>query len=140
MKLAEIEHRIAALEHALSNLQQCPADPCHVHYTAAEAEPKYDVTQETWMRGQCTGDTVVRKSSDGRWMTVARRPHDSQPISNRHWPQRRVLIAHAPEMYRQLDNLEQLIRYTPMTSKLMQAYTGLRQLLETIQTELKENE
>jgi hypothetical protein len=72
-------------------------------------------------------------------MQVCQAP-ESWMRGRKHWPQRRVLIAHAPEMYRQLDNLEQLIRYAPMTSKLMQAYTGLRQLLDTIQKELKENE
>jgi len=143
MKLSEIEHRILALEHALSNVQQCPADPCHVHYAAeagAEAEPKYDVTQESWRVGYVRNSGVIVNLVDPiKPLQVCQAP-ESWMRGRKHWPQRRALIAHAPEMYRQLDNLEQLIRYTPMTSKLMQAYTGLRQLLETIQTELKENE
>jgi len=145
MKLSEIEHRILALEHALSNLQQCPADPCHVHYAAAaeaeaEAEPKYDVTQENWRVGYVGDSGVLVTSVDPiKPLQVCQAP-ESWMRGRKHWPQRRALIAHAPEMYRQLDNLEQLIRYAPMTSKLMQAYTGLRQLLDTIQKELKENE
>ena len=141
MKLSEIEHRILALEHALSNLQQCPADPCHVHYAAtAKVEPKYDVTQENWRVGY-VGDSgvIVNRVDPLEQMQVCQAP-ESWMRGRKHWPQRRALIAHAPEMYRQLDNLEQLIRYAPMTSKLMQAYTGLRQLLDTIQKELKENE
>ena len=142
MKLSEIEDRILALEHALSNLQQCPADPCHVHYAAeaAVAEPKYDVTQENWRVGY-VGDSgvIVNRVDPIEQMQVCQAP-ESWMRGRKNWSQRRVLIAHAPEMYRQLDNLEQLIRYTPMTSKLMRAYTGLRQLLDTIQKELKENE
>lgn len=144
MKLSEIEHRILALEHALSNLQQCPADPCHVHYAgaaeAAVAEPKYDVTQENWRVGYVGDSRVIVNHVDPiEQMQVCQAP-ESWMRGRKHWPQRRALIAHAPEMYRQLDSLEQLIRYAPMTSKLMQAYTGLRQLLDTIQKELKENE
>lgn len=142
MKLSEIEHRIAALEHALSNLQQCPADPCHVHYAAEGrvTEPTYDVTEENWRVGYVGDSGVLVTSVDPiKPLQVCQAP-ESWMRGRKHWPQRRALIAHAPEMYRQLDNLEQLIRYAPMTSKLMQAYTGLRQLLDTIQKELKENE
>ena len=142
MKLSEIEDRILALEHALSNLQQCPADPCHVHYVAeaAVAEPKYDVTQENWRVGYVGDSGVIVNLVDPLEQVQVCQAPESWMRGRKHWPQRRVLIAHAPEMYRQLDNLEQLIRYTSMTSKLMQAYTGLRQLLDTLKKELKENE
>ena len=135
MKLSEIEHRILALEHALSNLQQCPADPCHVHYAAeAEvAEPTYDVTQENWKTRQ--GGIVVT----GHPYIVCMPPDPDQPwyegnsLGESHWPQRKVLIVHAPEMYRELVRLHNL---APSWSEL----DYLRKLLTTIKKELQENE
>lgn len=130
MKLSEIEHRILALEHALSNLQQCPADPCHVHHTAVEsvAEPKYDVTEESWYI------STYGIFQYGASNCVCPRPNpDLYSEGIKLWPQRKVLIVHAPEMYRELVRLHNL---APSWSEL----DYLRKLLTTIKKELQENE
>jgi hypothetical protein len=125
MKLSEIEHRILALEHALRNLQQCPADPCHVHYTAAE--PKPDITSENWRH---LGGVVflVGESS----ANVCYAPYGGGK-GFKHWPQRRVLIAHAPEMYRLLARLSD-------DGGTDAVWQDVANILTKIEKELKENE
>jgi hypothetical protein len=133
MKLSEIEHRILALEHALSNLQRCPADPCHVHYVAEEAvaEPKHDVTQENWRVGYVGDSGVIVNLVDPlEQMQVCQAP-ESWMRGRKHWPQRRVLIAHAPEMYRVLSNL---------ANGIPVGFGDARQLLAIIKKELQDNE
>lgn len=132
--------RVEALEKAVANSQQCPADPCHVHCATVAATPKYDVTQESWTDEYVRDGSVWTADGTTRVCVSPAASLAKDSSIDTHWQQRRVLIAHAPEMYRELVNLEQLIRYIPMTSKLMQAYTGLQQLLDTIQKELKESE
>ncbi len=135
MKLSEIEHRILALEHAMSNLQQCPADPCHVHYAAeaAVAEPKYGVTQENWRVGY-VGDSgvIVNRVDPIEQMQVCQAP-ESWMRGRKNWPQRRVLIAHAPEMYRLLARLSD----DGGTDAVWQDAVNI---LTKIEKELKENE
>ena len=133
MKLSEIEHRILALEHALSNLQQCPADPCHVHYAAeaAVAEPKYDVTQENWRVGYVGDSGVIVNLVDPLEQVQVCQAPESWMRGRKHWPQRRVLIAHAPEMYRVLSNL---------ANGIPVGFGDARQLLAIIKKELQDNE
>lgn len=143
MKLSEIEHRISALEHALSNLQRCPADPCHVHYAAeaAVAEPKYDVTQETWQVAYVNKDGILVKGTPASTECVCREP-GSWMRGRVRWPQRRVLIAHAPEMYRLLSRLDVRIRHDLAKSHALRydLEPVITDLLDTIQKELQENE
>lgn len=98
MKLSEIEGRIEALEKALLNKQPCPADPCHVHYA-------YDVTQENWEVGYTNRDGILVKSTTPENTKCVCREPDTWMLGKQYWPQRRVLIAHAPEMYRLLARL-----------------------------------
>ena len=136
MKLSEIEHRIAALEHALSNLQQCPADPCHVHYAAEGrvTEPTYDVTEENWHTRR--GRYGIFQS--GIRNCVCLRPDpDLYPEGAKLWPQRKVLIAHAPGRYRQLEAVYRTLVISRNHPEIMR---NLEKLLDTIKKELQENE
>ena len=151
MKLSEIEDRILALEHALSNSQQCPADPCHVHYAAEEAvaEPEHDVTQESWRVGY-VGDSgvIVNRVDPLEQMQVCQAP-ESWMRGRKHWPQRRVLIAHAPEMYRKLDAATSILYklldrwLSPNLNtkdELIELQNTIATTIQQIQKELKENE
>jgi len=124
-----VEPRIARLEQQMSQLlvalniepynSSCPADPCHVHYPHA-------VSQESWYSAADNDHVFVKGGFD----LVCLGPSKQNP-SYPNWPQRKVLIAHAPEMYRELLKASRQVHGDDV-------YFSVHGLLKQIQTELKE--
>lgn len=121
--------RVRQLEQVLNigaypQVADCPADPCHIHH------PATDVTQESWY--ECQDGHVYNRETQ-----VCRAPEDGYD-GHKLWPQRRVLIAHAPEMYRALELVNRILSIGDVDRRYGHLRETVATLLNQIQTELKE--
>lgn len=129
--------RVRKLEQRLANPQPCPADPCHIHYVAT-VKPKHDITTEDWANQGIDAVSVVRPNGPIDCM-VCYSPYthaNGYPL----WPQRRVLIVHAPRMYRELELTWRYLVVLNSTGIHGVRMSALADLLTQIQEELQENE